>query len=423
MPPRRPATSSHRRKRVALIIETSNEYARGILHGIRAYIREHGGWDIDLDERRRGEATGWLDGWRGDGVIARIENAHVAAEVLRSKLPCVDVSAARQVPGIPWVETDDAEIAKLAFEHLRDKGLKRFAFCGDPNFNWSNWRQGHFTRLVHEAGYECDVFPREDENRKGEREKRRKGDKSRRRRGLPLSHSPRLRFNSPTHAHEQELTSLTQWLRELEQPTGVMACYDIRGRQVLAACKLAELAVPDDVAVIGVDNDELLCDLSDPPLTSVAPDTDSTGYLAASLLGRMMQGEKIPPTAHLVKPLGVIPRLSTDTLAVADPQMSAAVRFLRQHACDGINVADVLHQVPMSRRVFETQFKKLFGRLPHDEIVRTRLQRVKELLTHTDLPLEAIARRTGFRHVEYMSVVFKKKTGLPPSDFRSRKTR
>jgi LacI family transcriptional regulator len=435
MPRRTSPSHPTRRKRVALIIETSNEYARGILHGIRAYIREHGGWDIDLDERRRGEATGWLDGWRGDGVIARIENAHVAAEVLRSKLPCVDVSAARQVPGIPWVETDDHEIAKLAFEHLRDKGLRRFAFCGDPNFNWSNWRRDHFTTLASEAGCACDVFPREDEKergRQGDKERGGQRDKAKRRTGekparrhLPLSpsHSLPLSSRSRSADHEQELTSLTHWLRSLEKPTGVMACYDIRGRQVLASCKLAELAVPDDVAVIGVDNDELLCDLSDPPLTSVAPDTDSTGYLAASLLDRMMQGEKIPPTAHLVKPLGVIPRLSTDTLAVADPQMSAAVRFLRQHACEGINVADVLQQVPMSRRVFETQFKKLFGRLPHDEIVRTRLQKVKELLTHTDLPLEAIARRTGFKHVEYMSVVFKKKVGLPPSDFRSRKGR
>src|SRR5437016_5694117 len=216
--PRRPASPSHhRRKRVALIIETSNEYARGILHGIRAYIREHGGWDIDLDERRRGEATQWLDGWRGDGVIARIENAAIAAEVLRSKLPCVDVSAARQVPGIPWVETDDQEIAKLAFEHLRDKGLKRFAFCGDPHFNWSNWRRDHFTQLARQAGCECAVFPSEGEDRTGAPAKRRNGEKTRRR----FAGSPIRRFNSHAQAHEHELTSLTHWLRALEKPTRV----------------------------------------------------------------------------------------------------------------------------------------------------------------------------------------------------------
>src|SRR6266487_3925838 len=137
------------RKRVALIIEMSNEYARGLLHGIRAYIREHQAWEIDLDERRRGEATDWLKDFKGDGVIARIENAAIAKEVLDSKLPCVDVSAARQVPGIPWVETDDAEIARLAFEHLKERGLRHFGFCGDDHYNWSTWRRDAFAQLAH----------------------------------------------------------------------------------------------------------------------------------------------------------------------------------------------------------------------------------------------------------------------------------
>lgn len=381
-----------KRKRVALIIETSNEYARGLLHGIRAYIREHENWDIDLDERRRGEATNWLKGWHGDGVIARIENAQIAAEVLESGLPCVDLSAARQVPGIPWVETDDTEIARLAFEHLKERGLRHFGFCGAPPFNWSNWRRDAFIRFAGEAGFAVSVFPQETEK-------------------------PRKL------SHEEELEAITEWVRGLPKPVGVMATYDIRGRQVLGACKLAELSVPDEVAVIGVDNDELLCDLSDPPLTSVAPDTDSTGYMAAELLDRMMAGEQIPPVAHLLKPLGVVPRLSTDTLAITDPEMSNAVRYIRAHACEGINVSDVLQQVTMSRRVFETEFRKLFGRMPHEEIVRTRIQRVKELLTQTDLPLYTVAERTGFKHVEYMSVVFKKKVGMPPSEYRERRGR
>jgi LacI family transcriptional regulator len=389
---RDPDRGRRRRKRVALIVETSNEYARGLLHGIRAYIREHEHWDIDLDERRRGEATGWLRGWHGDGVIARIENAAIAAEVLNCHLPCVDVSAARQVPGIPWVETDDAEIARLAFEHLKERGLRHFAYCGDDHFNWSTWRRDVFAKLVHDIGCDCSIFP-------------------------TPSASPQ------TLTHEQELQAISAWVKKLPKPVGVMACYDIRGRQVLAACRAANCAVPDEVAVIGVDNDELLCDLSVPPLSSVAPDTDTTGYMAAQLLDRMMDGEAIPATAHLLKPIGVVPRLSTDTLAITDPEMSQAVRYIRAHACEGINVADVLKHVSMSRRVFETEFKKLFGRMPHEEIVRTRIQKVKELLTQTDLPLYTVADRTGFKHVEYMSVVFKKKTGLPPSEFRDRKGR
>jgi LacI family transcriptional regulator len=374
------------------MVETSNEYARGLLHGIRAYIREHGHWDIDLDEHGRGESTTWLRDWRGDGVIARIENARIAAEVLATGLPCVDLSAARQVPGIPWVETDDAAIARLAFDHLKERGLRHFGFCGVSQFNWSNWRRDHFLQCAARAGCECSLFPE------------------------PAG-------PHPPPSHDQELEALAAWLRALPKPVGVMASYDTRGRQVLAACKLAELAVPDEVAVIGVDNDELLCDLADPPLSSVAPDADLTGYTAARLLDRMMDGERVARAAHLLKPLGVVPRLSTDTLAVADPEMSHAARFIRAHACDGINVGDVLAEVTMSRRVFETEFFRLFGRRPHEEIVRTRLQRVKDLLTQTDLPLHAIADRAGFRHVEYMSVVFKKKVGMPPSEYRERRGR
>ena len=386
------AQGARRRRRVALIIETSNEYARGLLHGIRTYIREHESWDIDLDEHRRGEATNWLRGWKGDGVIARIENARIAAEVIASGLPCVDLSAAREVPGIPWVETDDSEIARLAFEHLKERGLRHFGFCGAPQFNWSNWRRDAFVRCAKAAGFDVAIFPE------------------------PTKQAKHL-------SHERELDAITAWVRSLPKPCGVMACYDIRGRQVLSACKLADLAVPDEVAVIGVDNDELLCDLSDPPLTSVAPDSDLTGYKAAELLDRMMAGERITKVAHLLKPLGVVARLSTDTLAIADPEMSNAVRFIREHACDGINVSDVLAEVSMSRRVFETAFRKLLGRRPHEEIVRTRLQRVKELLVQTDLPLYAVADRAGFKHVEYMSVVFKKKVGIPPSEYRERRGR
>src|SRR3954468_23608387 len=146
------------RRRVALIVETSNEYARGLLHGIRAYIREHGHWDIDLDEHGRGESTTWLRDWHGDGVIARIENARIAAEVLATGLPCVDLSAARQVPGIPWVETDDAAIARLAFDHLKERGLRHFGFCGASPFNWSNWRRDHFLQCAAGAGCECSLF-------------------------------------------------------------------------------------------------------------------------------------------------------------------------------------------------------------------------------------------------------------------------
>src|SRR5437879_9982327 len=155
-------TAGTRRKgrpEVALLIETSNAYARGLLRGIRAYIREHRSWSIYVGEQRRGEAAPlWLKKWHGDGIIARIESAAIAQAVVASGLPAVDVSAARYVPELLYVETDDAAIARLAAEHLLQRGFRHYGYCGDPRFNWSNWREEHFQRLIAEEGFDCSVY-------------------------------------------------------------------------------------------------------------------------------------------------------------------------------------------------------------------------------------------------------------------------
>jgi len=189
--------------------------------------------------------------------------------------------------------------------------------------------------------------------------------------------------------------------------------------QVLDACRRLGVPVPDEVAVVAVDNDELLCELAHPPLSSVIPNTRRTGYEAAALLDRLMNGGRARGETHLIPPLGVATRQSTDVLAIEDPHVSRAVRYIREHACDGINVRDVLRAVPQSRRLLEARFKKLLGRTPHEEILRVQLRRVKQLLTETDLPLETIAERTGFAHPEYLSVVFRREVGQPPSRYRA----
>jgi LacI family transcriptional regulator len=215
------------------------------------------------------------------------------------------------------------------------------------------------------------------------------------------------------------VAEIAAWLKSLPKPVGIMACYDSRGQQVLDACRNAGFAVPDEVAVIGVDNDELLCELASPPLSSVIPDAHRAGYAAAARLDRLMAGKTVAPTAELVPPLGVASRQSTDALALDDKDIVQAVRLIREHACEGINVADVLRAVPLSRRVLEQRFQKLLGRTPREEILQVRLARVKQLLGETELALYQIAERTGFEHVEYLSVVFKRETGLTPSAWRT----
>jgi LacI family transcriptional regulator len=375
------------RKEVALLVETSNGYARGLLNGIISYIREHERWSVYLGEHSRGDdPPRWLRRWRGDGVIARIENARIAAAVVESRLPAVDVSAARKVARLPWVETDDRAIAQAAADHLLGRNFRQLAFCGDDRFNWSRWRCDQFRRIARQAGVPCSVY------------------------------NPSQRANRDWDTMEDEIS---QWLRSLPRPVGVMACYDIRARHVLDACRRVGLTVPDEVAVIGVDNDEFLCNLSDPPLSSVAPDTHRTGYEAAALLDRLMSGrERSRGQAIFVQPLGVVARRSTDVLALGDADISAAVHFIREHACNGIAVKDLLEKIPLSRRVLEGRFRKLLGRTPHDEIARVRFDRVQRLLRETRLPLAEIALRSGFRNAEYLTTAFRREFGVTPSVYR-----
>lgn len=376
------------RPQVALLIETSNAYARGLLEGVAAYLREHQAWSIYLSEHGRGAAAPqWLAGWTGDGIIARVENPEIARAVGRRGLPTVDLSAARLLKNVPCVETDNRAIAELAAQHLLDRGFKHLGFCGLEDYQWSLARLEHFRKAAADAGLQCHAHM---VSQQGER----------------------------AAAWATDHAELAAWAMGLPKPIGILACFDIRGRQLLDACRTAGIRVPDDVAVVGVDNDALLCELADPPLSSVAPDTHRTGYIAAELLEKMMRARRVEPIVRLIRPLGLIARKSSDSLAIDDPDVSAALRLIREHFHERLDVIQLLKQVPMSRRVLEARFKKLLGRSPHQEILRCRIARIKQLLADTDLPLKTIAQRSGVPHPEYLSVTFKRLTGRTPSEYR-----
>jgi LacI family transcriptional regulator len=376
------------RHSVALIIETSNAYARGLLDGIITYQREHELWSIYVAEQERGaQPPEWLKMWRGDGIIARIETDSIANAIRRTKLPTVDVSAARLVKNIPWVETDDQQIAELAARHLIDRGFRTLAYCGEPQFNWSKWREASFKSFADGAG--CQHFTFEGKSQ-----------------------------HDKDYSWNRERKRLVSWIKSLPKPVGVMACYDFKGQQILDVCRDLGVAVPEQVAVIGVDNDVRLCRLCTPPLSSVIPDTHRAGYEAARLLDRMMRGEAVGHEATLIPPLGIAERQSTDVYALDDPDVVAAMRFIRERACDGITVADVLRVVPLSRRQLEQRFVKLVRRSPYAEISRIRMERACRLLRETSLPLSEIARRSGFTEALYLSRAFKKYIGVSPRTYR-----
>lgn len=375
-------------KSVALLIETSNAYARGLLGGIVSYMHENNPWSIFLPEQERGATPpSWLKNWKGDGMIVRIETDAIARSVQKLKVPIIDVSAARHVPNIPWVETDDGAIARLAAEHFLERGFEQMAFCGEPEFNWSNWREAVFAKHVSDAGRTCHIFHSRSKNHAG-------------------------------FSMNRERKRLTQWILSLPRPVGVFACYDIKGQQILDVCRELQIRVPEELALLGVDNDDVLCNLCTPPLSSIIPAARQAGREAARLLDVLMNGGSIQEETHLLEPLGIAIRQSTDVLAIDDPDVAAAVRFIRDHACEGINVQDVLRTVPVSRRILEARFHSIVGRTPHQEITRRRIEKIRQLLIDTDLPLARIAERTGFQNVEYMSVAFRKAMGIPPGQYR-----
>jgi LacI family transcriptional regulator len=377
------------RPSVALLVETSNAYARGLMDGVVAYQREHELWSIYVGEQVRGaRPPAWLRNWKGDGIIARIETEAIASVVRKMRVPTVDVSAARKVRDIPWVETDDRELARLAARHLIDRGFTSLAFCGEPHFNWSKWREQHFVLSAQESKCQSYVF-----------EGKAASDKD--------------------YSWTRERRRLAQWVEELPKPVGVMACYDFKGQQLLDICRELDIAVPEQVAVIGVDNDARLCRLCTPPLSSVIPDTHRTGYEAAQILDRLMQGEQVGTEGMLIPPLGIAERQSSDVYAIDDPDVAAALRYIREHACQGISVADVLQAVPLSRRMLEHRFLKLVRRTPHAEIIRIRMERAGRLLRETDLSLAEIAGRAGFADANYLSVAFKKQMRVSPRAYRA----
>ena len=373
--------------KVALLFETTNAYARALLLGVGDFILSHGPWSVHFAELGSDDTPPpWLKGWNGHGVLFRGENRRIARAVARLDMPMVDLTPSRLLQRAPWVKSDDTAIARLAAQHFLERGFRHFAFCGDARFSWSHRRGEQFGLSVRGGGRSWHAYA-----------------------------PPRRMANG-----DAEVDAIAAWLGGLPRPVAVFACYDNRGQQVLEACRRANLAVPEEIAVLGVDNDEVLCALSPPPLSSVILNPRRAGWEAAALLASLMKGERVSlEEPHLIPPLGIATRQSSDILAVGDPKIASALRYIREHACEGIRVSDVLRHCPMARRALEARFRRLIGRTPRQEILRVQLNRVKELLVGTDLPVWEIAGRTGFE-TDYLSVVFKQETALAPTEYRKR---
>lgn len=378
-------------RRVALLIEATNAYARGLLLGVARYNHERAGWTIYFEPRALDEPPPrWLKGWKGDGILARIGNVRTARAVLAARVPVVELRRILRLPGIPAIGPDHRAVARLAADHLRERGFRQFGFCGlprgiDPPLDD---RGQAFLRHLKHSGLPCSLFPA-----------------------------------SRATAWELEQLRLAQWVRSLPKPAAILTCNDSRGLQVLRACVRIGVKVPDQVAVIGAGNDDCLCSLSHPPLSSIDLAPETIGYEAAALLDRMMQ-RRAPVPRHIhVPPRGIVTRLSTDVLATNDLAVSRAVGFIREHAREDLQVGDVLRHVKFSRSALEPRLKRVLGRTIHQEINHVRIERVKTLLATTDLPTKQVAAQTAFHSVQYLTRVFRKATSQTPACYRKRMRR
>ena len=378
------------RRQVLLIVETAYAYGRAVLRGINGYLVAHESWSVSLDLRGlMMHPPSWLDAWSGDGVISRSSDPGMAELVRRRGLPAIDLTDVRGDLGLPRIWTDHPAVGQVAAMHLLERGFTRFGFCGFTGHEWSALRRAGFLKATAGVDPHVSVFE--------------------------TPWDPRV-----TRPIDEGHSELCDWIAGLPKPVGIMASNDFRGQHVLDACRRLGLAVPEEVAVIGVDDDELLCRLCDPPLSSVVPDAERIGYEAAAALDALMRGESLGWEELVVPPSGVVTRQSTDVLAIDDPLVAAAVRLIRQRACSGLSVDDVLREIPLSRSVLERRFRKHLGRSPQAEIRQVRLKRVKQLLVESDLTLDRIAGLTGFEHPEYLSVVFRREAGETPGRYRAR---
>ncbi len=373
---------------VALIIESSVSYGRSILQGIARYMSSHHRWSVYFEQHELGTPPpAWLASSHWDGILSRPTDPALARRLKHMKVPTVDLNDLYENLSLPWVGSNHTAIGRLGANHFVERGFRNFAFCGFSNELWAAQRRDGFREVVEKESLSIPVY---ESSWRG----------------------------SNVSRWDLEIKHIGKWLARLPKPIGVMACNDARALHVLDACQQAGILVPEEVAVVGVDNEEIFCELCNPALSSVAPDAERIGYQAAELLDQLMSSQS--PSSHriLIDPVRVVTRRSSDTLAIKDRTVAAAIRHINEQALHGCSVTDVVKFVRASRSFLERKFRQHLKRSPQAEIRRIQTSRIKQLLAETDYTLETISELSGFEHPEYMSVVFKRLFGQTPGQYR-----
>jgi LacI family transcriptional regulator len=377
------------RPHVLLVFNTRLEECVFMLRGIGKYERTHRAWHAFIDDEARAETDEqWLRSKKWDGVISRHTSPKLAANCRKLGIPLVDLHDVGVFAGVPKLRPDNVAIGHLGAEHFLERGFFHLGFSGFGNCEWSRRRRDGFLESARLAGHEVSVLDVD----------------------YPGDLTP--------FWDENQTEAIGRWMQSLPKPIGIMACNDMRALQVIGAAQSLDYLVPEEVAVLGANNESIRCELAYPPLSSVESNGVHAGYLAAETLDALMSGRQPASMEATVEPLGVVARHSTDVLAITNRSVATALSFIRENAARGITVDDVLKKAAMSRSQLEKKFRQFIGRSPQAEIRRVQVARIQRLLIETDYPLKKIAELAGFEHVEYLSVVFKRITGQSPGSYR-----
>ena len=375
-------------RQVALLFPMGQRHHAHRLQGITDYARHVGNWTLSVNPEPFNVSIESLAGWRGSGAIVLVRTARDLQMARAKGIPVVNISGVLRQGGLPRVLVDDLAIGRLAAEHLLECGFRRFAYYGIANAWFAAQRGQSFVERVEQVGGVCSVLE------------------------APLNFDAR----NPWHRGRK---TLEKWLSTLEPPVGLLAVHDYRASVVIDACIHLGLRVPEDVAVIGVCNEEAICELCQIPLTSIPIAGREVGYQAAALLDRLMLGEAPPRDEILLPPTRPVKRRSTDMITAEDAHVAAAARFVREHMDQVPDVAALERVVPVSRRVLERRFRKFFHCTPHQYLCRRRVDRAKQLLDGADnLPLWKIAEACGFTETRHLRLVFHRLTGITPTEYR-----
>ncbi len=384
--------------KVIVMIETSRDPGRHILRGITRYARQNGPWRFYMEPLQyMVSALGTkslknLKQWGADGIISRDLGPVKNQEIAEMGIPAiVSTDFEQTLHRFHTIVSDSYEIGKMGADYLLQRGFRYLAFCGYEDIYWSQLRQRGFADVLNETERGCCIYEQPKDNE--------------------LKH------------WDNELPFMVQWLKSLPKPVGLMACNDDRGQNVFEACSLCGFRIPEDVAILGVDNDEFVCSLTDVPMSSIAVNFEKAGFEAAKLLDRLMGGEALGLMKIIAKPLHVISRQSTDIMAVEDEQLSKALNFVHENARRSIRVKDVVDSVNISRRSLENRFRNVLGRSILDEIRRIRVDEFAKMLLDTNLSVSDIAKQLDFARLENVSRYFKKEKGITPYEYRKKYTR